>query len=149
MPFPSFSLLKGSSFLSLLLRCVGNGTKWLAFKFPSHQITASHIWSPSKTTMPSFLCNSVEPPDWVLANELCTSGEERWGRRVPKVGLSHRWVNQRDKLVGRMGKGPLLLRTRASSWWQSLLWSFLERTAVAVVWIMCWTRSLAERVSKG
>lgn len=97
---------RGASFLSLLLRCVGNGTgKWPAFKFPSHQIAGSHIWSPSETTMPSFLCNSVQPPDWVLANELRMSGEERAGRGVPKVGLSCRWVNQRDKLIGRMGEG--------------------------------------------
>ena len=97
---------KGASFLSLLLRCVGNGTgKWLGFKLPSHQIAGSHIWSPSETTMPSFLCNSVQPPDWVLDNELRMSGEERAGRGVPKVGLSCRWVNQRDKLVGRMGEG--------------------------------------------
>ena len=59
--------------------------------WPRNPVSMSS-WPPSKTTIPSFLCNSVEPPDRVLANGLCVGREERGDRGAPKVGLSRHWV---------------------------------------------------------
>lgn len=60
--------------------------------WPRNPVSLSS-WSPSKTTIPSFLCDLAEPPDGALTNGLCVGREERDNRGAQKVGLSCHWVN--------------------------------------------------------